>query len=186
MRLPRSRALPRAPFRAVGRLALLAAATTLLPGALSAQRGMPGDPGDGPRQGVLVGIRAGYDMEVQGGALILGAGTRISIPGLRSLEVQGLGDFTFLDNLTERQINVDLLYRLGGFSIGGGPAFRNTTWLDSQGARETRTGWSAVAIIGGHPSRTLLAAQIELRWTKVSDFSPQGIHLGVNVPLARF
>ena len=103
-----------------------------------------------------------------------------------SLTLQALGDLTFLNNLTERQVNVDLLWNFGGLLVGGGPAWRNTIWLGETSGRETRQGWTAVALFGGRPGRSLLSAQLELRYTKVSDFSPSAIMLGLNLPVVRF
>lgn len=140
---------------------------------------------DAPRS-VRIAARVGYDVEVSNGALILGGGVRASLPGPLPLEVQGLADFTFLNNLTERQANVDVLWQFRGVALGGGPAWRNTIWLNNGARRETRTGVSGVAIFGGAAGRGLLSAQLELRYTKVSDFTPSAIMIGVNLPLARF
>ena len=151
----------------------------LVPVSGSAQMGPPSS------SSISVSARAGYDVETSiNGALVLGAGVRASIPG--PFELQAVGDWTFLDQITERQFNVDVLWQRLGFALGGGPAFRNTIWLDTGSERETRTGFSVVGIFGGQATRSLLSAQLELRYTRVSDFSPAAISIGLNLPLKRF
>lgn len=162
------------------RILLLVAALLCLPMVAEAQ------PLTDRPQSVSIGARIGYELAVTGGSLILGAATRAGVPGMERFEIQALADFTFLNALTERQVNLDVLYQLGGLAIGGGPAFRNTLWPGAGAERETRVGYSAVAIFGGQAGRSLLAAQLELRYSKVSVFSPRAIHLGVSLPLARF
>lgn len=164
-------------------IAVFSLAAVLAPSAMEAQVG----PNSQARPSISIGARAGYDFEISNGAFVLGAGTRISIPGMPYLELQGVTDWTFLDGLTERQMGVDLLYQFGGLAVGGGPVVRNTIWdaavLDE---RESRTGYSLVVILAGQATNRLLNGQLELRYTKVSNFTPKAVSVGVNLPLVRF
>ncbi len=164
-------------------IAALSLATLVPPSVAEAQVG----PNSDARPSLSIGARVGYDFEVTSGAFVLGAGTRISIPGATFLELQGVADWTFLDGLIERQMGVDFLYQFGGLAVGGGPVIRNTVWepalLDE---RESRTGYSLVLILAGQATDRLLNGQLELRYTKVSNFSPKAVSIGVNLPLVRF
>lgn len=164
-------------------IATLALAATALPSDLVAQVG----PNPDARPSLMVSARAGYDFEISNGALVLGAGTRISVPGATFLELQGISDWTFLDGLTERQMGLDLLYQFGGLAVGGGPVMRTTVW-DSEVStdKETRTGYSLVLILAGQATNRLLNGQLELRYSKVSNFSPKTVSVGVNLPLFRY
>ncbi len=156
--------------------------TVLLPSSAEAQRRGP------PRvetKAISVGARLGFDVEAPNNAFILGAQSRLSVPGF-PLEVQTVADVTFYTGVNDRQFNVDLLYDLGPISVGGGPAFRNTVWPGSDGARETRTGFSLVGILGGRASRSLISSQLEFRYSRVSDFSPSALMIGISIPLVRY
>lgn len=160
--------------------------------ALAAVTALPADALAQSRQavtGFTVSGRLGYDVEFD--VLAVGAGLRAGL-GRLPFEAQVAGDFTFLSGgVTERQVAVDLLYRVGsgGLALGGGPVFRNTYWEvtdESLGSRETRTGYSLVLALGGVPDqRSRLVTGLEIRWISVGDFNPRTIMAQVGLSLAR-
>ena len=151
-------------------LALLA-----LPSVLEAQGPRRGD---APPQVFTVGVRGGYDTEFS--EPVLGLVTRVPTQIIPRVYVQGAVDWTFLQTLTEWQITTDVMYDLGGLFLGGGPVFRNSVWVDSNGARETRTGYSVFASLGGVPlGRLPFATGLEFRYVRVEDFSPTPVTIGI-------
>lgn len=163
--------------------ALALAALTVLPADVLAQ-------GRGSVAGLTVSGRVGYDIEYD--VLAVGAGLRAGL-GRLPFEAQVAGDLTFLSgDVTERQLALDLLFRLGtgGLAFGGGPVFRNSYWeVDDEGLgnRETRTGYSLVLALGGVPEwGSRLVTGLEVRWISVEDFNPRTIMAQVGLSLARW
>ena len=146
-----------------------------------------GGPGGGRVSNAFeVGGRAGYDFQAD--APVLGAYARTSV--FWRLALQGSGDLTFLDGLTDRQASGELLVRVQpGFWVGGGVAFRNSiydrTLEASSDDRETRTGYTIVGLLGGSGTGRW-GTGIELRYTSVDDFDSQTVALQVGIPLARW
>lgn len=136
-----------------------------------------------------IGVRAGLDY--QDDSPSLGAHARISVDPWRRLDLLPSVEVTFQDRLTEKQFNLDGGLYLDGsrtLYVGSGAAFRNTLYLDGDGAplpeRETRTGFNLFA--GLHlvsPSDLPVALQLEARWTFVGDFEPRTLVIGVNYPV---
>lgn len=165
-----------------GALAALAAGALLAPSALHAQIG-----GGGPApSGFSVAARGGYDLSLD--SPVAGAEARLGVFRL-PFDVKVAGDFTFLDRLTERQLSVDLLYRLGnGLALGGGPVYRNSIYDtdDLSAPRETRSGYSLVVAVGGLPGRGRLVSGLEVRWVRVDEFRPQTITAQMGLNLLRW
>lgn len=134
-------------------------------------------------RGFVVGARAGFDFQadspVLGGFARTGPFNRFSL--------QGSAELTFLDGLTEKQFTGEVLAALGpGLRFGAGPVWRNTVFdatATEPGVKETRLGYSIVALIGGSagPGRTITG--IEFRYSSVSEFSPRTLSLQVGIPL---
>jgi hypothetical protein len=144
--------------------------------------------GVSPPGGMTVSGRLGYDLSLD--AFALGASARVGL-GRVPFELQMAGDATFLDRVTERQLAVDVMYRLGrgGLAFGGGPVFRNTFYeTDGElGPRETRRGYSLVVALGGVPSpRERLVTGLEVRWIRVENFRPQTLMAQVGLALLRW
>jgi hypothetical protein len=127
--------------------------------------------------------------------LVAGGLVRVPLPFAGRFLVQAAADFTFLSLLTERQFTLDLLYDFGGLTFGGGPVFRNTVWpgLDILPGevlvqdRETRTGYSIVAGLGGPLGRdSPWAMGLEFRYTRVEGLRPQPLTVWVGVIPSRF
>lgn len=171
--------------RSIPLLAILALALALSPSDAEAQRRQPAASGSTFLVGAKVGFDTRFDKPMAGVALR--APVPIPLPGPGLLAVQASGDFTFLDDLTERQLTLDLLYDLGGLSIGGGPVFRNSFWIDAPaGERETRTGYSVVVGLGGTPmGRSSIAVGLEYRFVSVEELSPRPLTLMVAVAPSR-
>jgi hypothetical protein len=154
----------------------------LAPGSLEAQSGGGGE----APSGFVVTARAGFDLDLDGP--VLGLGAEVGIPKL-PLALAAAGDATFLDAITERQLALDVLYRVGGgLRLGGGPVFRNTIYEieddEVLGPRETRTGYSLLLSIGGAPSRErTVVTGLEVRWVRVEDFRPQTLMVRVGLSL---
>ena len=165
-------------------LVLLALLLTALPA--EAQFGTPRRASAPPRAELWVVVpRAGFDLEFQEG--IVGLMTRVPTRLIPGVAVQAAGDVTFLRNATERQLSLDLVYDFGGLRLGGGAVFRNSYWGQQLDQRETRSGYSLVLGVGGNPGpRSVLAAEIELRWVSVEGFTPMPLTLGLSVAPSRF
>ena len=148
-------------------------------------------PGLGARGGPTpfsVGLRGGW--EFTNSNWILGAHARVGLPGVSFLDVQAVGDLTFASppafvggsSFQERTLNTELLFRTGTLAVGGGAVFRNSFWVDFDSPRETRTGWSAVAVLGGVADpRSAFAFQIEYRYTRIEGFGLQAFTAGASV-----
>lgn len=169
-------------------LASLLLALLLVPGAARAQR-MDRRP---PAPELTVTVRGGFDLEFDDP--VAGAAILVPLPWVRGLSLQGAGDLTFLEGLTERQAAVDLLYGLGGFRIGGGVVFRNSIWPDAledaePGAdlpRDTRTGFSAVIGLGGTPlGDSPFVVGVEIRFVWVEEFHPRPFTVGLGLAPGR-
>lgn len=145
----------------------------------------------GPRRGpnlapppVILGVYGGWDTFYR--EPLVGGKLRVAVPGLDFLAVQATGDLTFLTAITERQATADLLLTGGGFSVGGGPVFRNSVWDVSGNRRETRTGWSALLSFGGVPfGRAPFSVGIDYRFIRVGGFRPSPLTLSVTVAPTR-
>ncbi len=140
--------------------------------------------------GLTVSARAGYDMDTN--VFVVGAGVRSGLWRL-PFEAQLAGDLTFLrDDVTERQLAVDLLYRLGtgGLAFGGGPVFRNSYYNvtdESLGERETKVGYSLVLALGGVPQwGSRVVTGLEVRWISVDAFDPRTVMAQVGLSLGRW
>lgn len=163
-------------------LVLAIALATVLPSSLQ---------GQGPRRSrgpaqpaVVVGVYGGWDTFYR--EPLVGGKARLAVPGFDFLALQATGDLTFLTGITERQATADLLLTGGGFSIGGGPVFRNTIWDVAARTRETRTGWSAVISFGGVPlGRSAVAVGIDYRFIRVGGFRPSPLTLSVTLAPGR-
>jgi hypothetical protein len=153
---------------------------------LEAQRRQPGPVETPP---ITLGAKAGFDTRFDKpmAGLVVKAPVPVQLPGRGFLAVQAAADFTFLDALTERQLTLDVLYDLGGLSIGGGPVFRNSFWVDSPvGERETRSGYSIVVGLGGMPmARSAIAVGLEYRFVSVEELRPRPLTLTVAVAPSR-
>lgn len=145
--------------------------------------------GDAARPSQLgVSARVGYELELDGP--LVGAAIVVGVPRL-PLSVQAVGDLTFLDRVDERQLALDVLYRWGrGLGVGGGPVFRNTVYETDGpllGPRETRTGYSLVASLGGAAPRSgRLLTGFEFRWVWIENFRRQTISAQVGLSLFRW
>ncbi|HSM06736.1 MAG TPA: hypothetical protein VK858_19075 [Longimicrobiales bacterium] len=166
-------------------------ALILASGPESLQAQMPGPPGAGSTP-FLIGARGG--VEINNSDWILGAHTRFGIPGVPILDVQVVGELTFVDppaivsggGFQERSLNADLLFGRGPMALGGGVVVRNSYWVDLNTPRETRTGWSGVLVLGGVPGpRSAFTGQIEYRYSRVSGIGYSAFTVGVNVAPTR-
>ena len=136
-----------------------------------------------------IGVRAGIDYSDDSPSL--GGHARISVDPWRRVDLLPSVEFTFQDQLTEKQFNLDGSLYLDGsrtLYVGSGAAFRDTFYLDDEGdplpEQEIRTGFNVFA--GLHfasPSDLPVAVQLEARWTFVGDFEPRTLVLGVNYPI---
>lgn len=165
---------------------ILTLALVLLPAGVAGQGGPSGSSGSV----FTVGARGGFELTNNDG--MLGLQTRIPVPALSFLEIQGVGEITFRGtignrSIREEQLAVDLLYSRGGFALGGGPVFRNAFFgIDPTASEETRTGASAVLVLGGPPApRGTLGTQLEYRYTRVGGLDFSSLTLGVNVAVGR-
>jgi len=136
----------------------------------------------------MVGLRGG--VELNNSDWMLGAHTRFGIPGVSFLDVQVVGDLTFVTppfiveggDFQERALSGDLLFRRGSLAFGGGVVLRNTYWVDFDTPRESRTGWSGVVVLGGVPGpRSVFTGQIEYRYSRVDDIGYSILTAGVSV-----
>lgn len=157
----------------------------LFPMGIAAQG--PRGPGLGPTP-FTVGVRGGW--EFTNSDWILGAHARVGLPGVSFLDFQAVGDLTFAtppafvggESFQERTLAADLLYRFGTLAIGGGAVFRNSFWEDFDSPRETRTGWSGVAVLGGVADpRSTFTFQVEYRYTRIEGFGLQSVTAGAGV-----
>lgn len=163
--------------RLVGAVVLLLA--TALPA--FAQRPPPA------QEALSLGARLGWGFELD--AVVAGGFLRLAVPRTR-LELQGTGDFTFDDQITDRQFTADVLFRVQpGLYLGGGPVFRSTRFFEEEAltARETRTGYSVFFSLGTSvvPDRSFLTG-LELRWIFVDDLRPQTATVQIGLPLIRY
>lgn len=157
-----------------------------LPGAAKAQFRGGGFERPSQARAIVAGARAGFDFQAD--SPVLGGYLRTAL--FNRFSVQGSAEATFLDGLTEKQFTAELLAAIGpGLRLGAGPVWRNTVYdagASEAGVKETRLGYSIVALIGGSagPGRTITG--IEFRFTSVSEFSPRTLSLQIGVPLARW
>ncbi len=142
-----------------GALLLALSAATTVP--VSAQRGRPRAPAPqaAPWMPITVGIRLGYDDQLNGTVL----GGQLHIPVIRNgfIELVPNGDVTFINSLKEYEFNADILVssagRRGGLYLAAGPAWRNTIFntQSSTAGRETKAGWSIASPSGTTCERML-------------------------------
>ena len=167
-------------------LLVLGLALLLSPASVSGQRMGP-EMADASTP-FTVGVRGGW--EFTNSDWILGAHARIGVPGAPFLDLQVVGDLTFASppgflggpSFTERSLAADVLFRSGTLAVGGGPVFRNSYWVDLDSPRETRTGWSAVGVLGGVADpRSAVTFQLEYRYTRIEGFGLQALSLGLGV-----
>ncbi len=158
------------------RLSLLCAALLLAPlTSLEAQQ--PVHEGWALRVGPRVGV------ELESSSFLAGGHARVHLPWPGFVDLQGSSSWTFFDGLTERQINADVLVRVAGVAVGGGPVWLHTIF-DTGEPKRTETGWSFVVILGGMPDMGgLFSPAIELRITDVDRFSPRQASIGFGVPI---
>ncbi|MCE2455740.1 MAG: Rieske 2Fe-2S domain-containing protein [Gemmatimonadetes bacterium] len=137
---------------------------------------------------ILVGLHAGSDN--LSNASTLGAHVVIPVLPGGQVELGGNADIFFLNDLRERQFNLDgYLYPLSWFGTeagpyaGGGIGWRNTIFLGDT-ERSTRSSYSVVA---GVRSAVVgpVSLRIEARWIFVEDVEYDSRHLtiGASFPL---
>lgn len=150
----------------------------------SAQLALPEPPGVEGRV-LELGIRAGLDYDQE--AFVLGSFLRMPVDPWRRLALMPGIEMEVLPGTVDWQLNADavLLFGRGGsLFVGGGAAFRNAIYQNSEG-RDTRLGYSLVLGLRSPPGRSDFGSQIELRWIEVDTYSPRVISVGLTwgVPL---
>lgn len=164
--------------------------TALLPGQASAQflpeGTSPRRSSDEGSRGIETALvaRGGFDFQFQ--SLVLGGLARATFDLPLKPTVQATGDLTFFDGLTDRGGGFDALVEVvPGISIGGGPYWRNTVFVQEPLAdpepgtdrRQTRLGWSAVLQLGGIGGVGNRVTGLEFRWVELDDYNPQMLTL---------
>ena len=163
--------------RARGRLAILLLLLACFTPPLSGQG--PGQASPAGR-GVLLGAHIGLDYLFDG--FVVGGQGHFILDPWGVLDLMPNGEAEFRQGITDWQLNADLAVQpIRGLYLGGGAAFRNTIYRESEG-RETRRGYSVFAGVRP-PGSGLLRPQLEMRWTVVGGLRPRVISVGVNFPL---
>jgi hypothetical protein len=154
-------------------------------GIAEAQRRAPPPPAPPrfPAPPVEFGVRGGFDFDESIGS----AGAQLRIPLGAPILLVPSGDVYFDDARTQWQLNGDLLVaprELGGVYAGVGVAFVNRDF-DTPGQRATRAGFNVVAgLRGARLSGTSVRPFAEGRWTRVEDYRPFRLALGIDVPVS--
>ena len=132
--------------------------------------------------GVLAGARVGYDFFTEG--LVAGGQLHFLLDPWGWVDLMPNAEASFSGGAKTWQANADVaLTPIRGLYFGGGAAFRNTIY-ETEGGRETRTGYTIFAGIRSPPTRGEINPQVELRWTFIGDIQrPKTVTVGVNWPL---
>lgn len=131
-----------------------------------------------------LGLRGGYDFDEE----VVSAGAQLRIPLSDEIHIIPSGDIFLEDAPTQWQLNADAAFRpasLGGLYAGGGLAIGSRDF-DGDGERENRTGYNLlVGLDGGWLGGATVRPFVEARWTKIDEYRPFRMVLGVNVPIRR-
>jgi hypothetical protein len=132
-----------------------------------------------------VGVRGGYDNELQGWM----TGAYLSVPVIRrgSIELLPNADITFLPGFKEYQGNLELVYigggRRGGLMAGGGVGLRNSVFgPDPTAERRTVTTFSLM--IGARIGTGRIRGQVETRWILQDEYAGDPRHVAIGVGFA--
>jgi hypothetical protein len=166
---------------------LLIAAPLVMPAGLQAQFGSGQAADTTGWAPISVGVRGGYDNELQG--WMVGASLGLPARSNGSVEIVPSGDVTFLPGFEEYQGNVELVYftggRRGGLMAGGGMGIRNSVFgPDPAAPRSTVTTFNLmigarIGTIGRFRPEALV------RWIIQDEYErdPRHVALGVTVAL---
>jgi hypothetical protein len=134
-----------------------------------------------------IGVRGGYDNELQGWM----AGGFVGIPVLPngSVELLPSGDITFLPGFKEYQGNLELVYitgsRRGGVMAGGGIGLRNSVFgPDPNAARRTVT--TINLVLGARlPLLGRFRPEVQVRWVLQDEYQrdPRHVLIGAGMTL---
>ena len=165
---------------------LVGLALTTHPGVLEAQFGS-GAPIDTTGWApASIGVRGGYENELQG--WMVGGFVGIPVRSNGSVELVPSGDVTFLPGFEEYQGNLELVYvtggRRGGLIAGGGMGMRNSVFgPDPDAARRTVTTFSLmIGVRLGAVGR--FRPQVEGRWILQDEWAGDPRHASVGVGFA--
>lgn len=129
------------------------------------------------------GVRGGYDFSDDVGL----AGAHFRLPLVRQLYIVPSADVFFDDSPTEWQLNGDLMVapdEFGGFYIGTGVALVDRDFEPLAAGNETEVGYN---LLVGLDARNVFDTRVvpfaEARWTRVEDYDPFRLMLGINVPI---
>jgi hypothetical protein len=132
---------------------------------------------------VLLGAHVGMEQHAAFEGLLLGGQAHVLVDPWGRVTLLPNAHFEFRNGVRDWQANADAAFMpTRSLYLGGGLAFRNTIY-DEELGRETRRGYSLFLGLRAPAVQGRLSAQIEVRWSFISQLRPRTLTVGLNYPV---